>query len=126
MKEIVEKEKLRIEEFLKDSMEHQDKKVDYILYKSDTNETNTLCSNSSSEEAIEFTPITKNYQDGYSNVPEWDFNFDYYIYNLLEENWEIGYMSSEVHYSIWNSINELYPEDIDYKEGVQKYLKYCK
>ena len=83
MKEFIEKEKLRIEEFLKDSMEHQDKKIDYILYKSDTKETNILCSNSSSEEAIEFTPITKNYQDGYSNVPEWDFNFDYYIYNLL-------------------------------------------
>ena len=65
MKEVVEKEKLRIEEFLKESMEHQDKKVDYILYKSDTNETNTLCSNSSSEEAIEFTPITKNYPEGY-------------------------------------------------------------
>ena len=125
MKEFVEKEKLRIEEFLKDSMEHQDKKVDYILYKSDTKETNILCSNSSSEEAIEFTPITKNYQDGYSNVPEWDFNFDYYIYNLLEEGWQIGYMTPEVHYSIWNSIHELYPEDIDYKDGVQNYLQYC-
>ncbi len=125
MKEFVEKEKNRIEEFLKDSMEHQDKKVDYILYKSDTNETNTLCSNSSSEEAIEFTPITKNYSEGYSNVPEWDFNFDYYIYNLLEEGWQIGYMTPEVHYSIWNSIHELYPEDIDYKDGVQNYLQYC-
>lgn len=125
MKEFVEKEKRRIEEFLKDSMEHQDKKVDYILYKSDTKETNILCSNSSSEEAIEFTPITKNYQDGYSNVPEWDFNFDYYIYNLLEEGWQIGYMTPEVHYSIWNSIHELYPEDIDYKDGVQNYLQYC-
>jgi len=30
MKEFIEKEKLRIEEFLKDSMEHQDKKIDYI------------------------------------------------------------------------------------------------
>jgi len=125
MKEFIEKEKLRIEEFLKDSMEHQDKKIDYILYKSDTKETNILCSNSSSEEAIEFTPITKNYQDGYSNVPEWDFNFDYYIYNLLEEGWQIGYMTPEVHYSIWNSIHELYPEDIDYKDGVQNYLQYC-
>ena len=125
MKEFVEKEKNRIEEFLKDSMEHQDKKVDYILYKSDTKETNILCSNSSGEEAIEFTPITKNYQDGYSNVPEWDFNFDYYIYNLLEEGWQIGYMTPEVHYSIWNSIHELYPEDIDYKDGVQNYLQYC-
>ena len=51
--------------------------------------------------------------------------FDYYIYNLLEEGWQIGYMTPEVHYSIWNSIHELYPEDIDYKDGVQNYLQYC-
>jgi len=125
MKEFVEKEKLRIEEILKDSMEHQDKKVDYILYKPDTQETNTLASNSSSDEAIEFTPNTKNSPEGYFNVPEWDYNFDYYIYNLLEEGWKVGYMTPEVHYSIWNSIHELYPEDIDYKDGVQNYLQYC-
>lgn len=126
MLDFVEKEKLRVEEILKDSMEHQDKKVDYILYKSNTQETNTLASNSASDEAIEFTPYTKDYENGCSYVPEWDFNFDYYIYNLLEEDWNIGYMTPEVHYSIWNSINELYPTDIDYKDGVQKYLKYCK
>ena len=34
-------------------------------------------------------------------------------------------MTPEVHYSIWNSINELYPNDIDYKDGVQNYLQYC-
>ena len=34
-------------------------------------------------------------------------------------------MTDEVHYSIWNSIHELYPEDIDYKDGVQAYLQYC-
>ena len=34
-------------------------------------------------------------------------------------------MTPEVHYSIWNSIHELYPEDIDYKDGVQNYLQYC-
>lgn len=125
MLDFVEQEKLRVEQFLKDSIEHQDKKIDYVLYKEDTQETNILASNSSSEDAIEFTPITKNYKNGYSNVPEWDFNFDYYIYNLLEENWKIGYMTPEVHYSIWNSIKELYPEDIDYKDGVQNYLQYC-
>ena len=126
MLEFIEKEKLRIEEIIKNDEEHQNKKVDYILYNKETQETNTLASDPYGEEAIEFTPNTKDSKEGYWYVPEWDYNFDYYIYNLLEENWEIGYMSSEVHYSIWNSINELYPEDIDYKEGVQKYLKYCK
>lgn len=126
MKEYIEKEKNMVEEFLKNSMEHQDKKIDYILYNPNTKETNILASDPSGKVAIEFTPITKNYENGYSEVPEWDYNFDYYIYNLLEESWEIAYMTPEVHYSIWNSIKELYPNDIDYKDGVQYYLQYCK
>ena len=32
MLDFIQKEKLRIEEYLKDSIDHQDKKVDYILY----------------------------------------------------------------------------------------------
>ena len=125
MLDFIEKEKLRIEEYLKESIEHQDKKVDYILYKIDSKETNTLVSDSCGSEAIEFTPYSKDNENGYNFVPEWDYNFDYYIYNLLEEDWKIGFMTPEVHYSIWNSIHELYPEDIDYKDGVQNYLQYC-
>lgn len=126
MLDFIEKEKLRIEEYLKDSIEHQDKKVDYILYKTNSKETNTLVSDSSGSEAIEFTPYSKDNDNGYNYVPEWDYNFDYYIYNLLEEDWKIGYMTPEVHYNIWNSIHELYPKDIDFKDGVQNYLRYCK
>ena len=46
-------------------------------------------------------------------------------YYCDNENWKIEYMTPEVHYNIWNSIYELYPEDIDYKDGVQNYLQYC-
>ncbi|MBQ2835476.1 MAG: hypothetical protein IJE68_01390 [Clostridia bacterium] len=126
MLDFIEKEKLRIEDFLKNSEEHQDKKIQYILYKEDTKETNILAINEEGTLAIEFTPITKESKEGYWDVPGWDFNYDYYMYNLLEENWEIAYITPNIHYDIWNSINELYPEDIDYKDGVQKYLKYCK
>lgn len=120
MLKFIEQEKIKVENILKEDMEHQDKKIDYILYNPDTMETNILASNSN-EEAIEF----RSSQDGYNYVPEWDYNFDYYIYNLLEEDWKIAYMTPEVHYNIWNSIYELYPEDIDYKDGVQNYLQYC-
>lgn len=120
MLKFIEDEKTKVEKFLNDNMEHQDKKIDYILYNPDTMETNILASNSN-EEAIEFRSNTNDF----NYVPEWDYNFDYYIYNLLEENWKIEYMTPEVHYSIWNSINELYPNDIDYKDGVQNYLQYC-
>ena len=48
-----------------------------------------------------------------------------FIMKKKEEGKKIAYMTDDVHYSIWNSIHELYPEDIDYKDGVQMYLQYC-
>lgn len=125
MEEKIKQIKENIEEILRNSEEHQNKKIEYILINSKTNETHTLASDGY-DETIEFTPYTKNYENGCGNVPEWDFNYDYYVYNLLEEDFEIGYMSDELHYSIWCSLDELYPEDIDFKNGVEKYLKYCK
>lgn len=126
MNEIVEKEKKRIEEFIKDNDLHQDKKIDYILYNLKTNETNTLISDEYGENAIEFTPVSKNTLEGYDYVAEWDYNYDYYLFNLLEADWEIGYMDINVHYGIWESINDLYPNDYDCVNGVYNYLKYCK
>ena len=117
--------KTDIELFLKDNIEHQNKHIDYILFNPKTNDTYVLVSDGY-DEAIEFTPYTKNESGGYIQVPEWDYNFDYYIYNYLEDGLKIGYMTDDVHYSIWNSINELYPTDIEYKNGVQEYLQYCK
>ena len=126
MNEIVEKEKKRIEEFIKDNDLHQDKKIDYILYNLKTNETNTLISDEYGENAIEFTPVSKNTLEGYDYVAEWDYNYDYYLFNLLEADWEIGYMDINVHYGIWESINDLYPNDYDCVNGVYNYMKYCK
>lgn len=124
MNENIKKVKADIEKFLMEDMEHQNKHIDYILVDPESKDTYILASDGN-EEAIEFTPYTKDYKDGYQNVPEWDYNFDYYIYNYLEEGKQIAYMTDDVHYSIWNSINELYPTDIDYKDGVQSYLQYC-
>lgn len=124
MNENIEKVKEDIEKFLMEDDEHQNKHIDYILVDPETRETYVLASDGN-DEAIEFTPFTKDYKNGYQDVPEWDYNFDYYIYNYLEEGKKIAYMTDDVHYSIWNSIHELYPEDIDYKDGVQNYLQYC-
>ena len=123
MNEKIEKIKQNIETFLMNSIEHQNKEIDYILLDKEKEEVYILASDK--DEAIEFTPYSKDYKNGYVNVPEWDYNFDYYIYNYLEEGKQIVYMKDEVHYSIWNSINELYPNDIEYKDGVQNYLQYC-
>ena len=124
MTDKVKEIKENIEKFLSESIDQQNKHIDYILLDQNTNETYVLASDGV-DEAIEFTPYSKNYEGGYINVPEWDYNFDYYIYNYLEEGKQIVYMTDEVHYGIWNSIHELYPDDIDYKDGVQMYLQYC-
>ena len=124
MNEDIKKIKENIEKFLSEDEEHQNKHIDYILVDPETKDTYVLASDGN-EEAIEFTPFTKDYKGGYQNVPEWDYNFDYYIYNYLEEGKQIAFMTDDVHYSIWNSIHELYPTDIDYKDGVQNYLQYC-
>ena len=80
-----------IELFLKDNIEHQNKHIDYILFNPKTNDTYVLASDNY-DDAIEFTPYTKTESGAYTQVPEWDYNFDYYIYNYLEEGLKIGYM----------------------------------
>jgi len=88
LNEDIKKLKEDIEQFLMEDMEHQNKHIDYILVDPETRATYVLASDGN-EEAIEFTPYTKDYKGGYQNVPEWDYNFDYYIYNYLEEGKQI-------------------------------------
>lgn len=59
-------------------------------------------------------------------LPGWDYSADNYLFKDLEEKKEIIYMSIYCHYGIWNEINNYYPEDINHKNGMQKYLRYCK
>ena len=63
MNERIERVKEEIENFLKNSVDHQNKHIDYILVDPDTNETYVLASDGY-DEAIEFTPLSKNYEEG--------------------------------------------------------------
>ena len=74
------------------------------------------------DEIIGFNPFEKKID----TLPEWDFSADGEIFQELEWNREIIYMSIDCHYGIWHEITRCYPEDIQYKEGMQEYLKYCK
>ena len=120
MEEKVNKVKNEIESFLKDNVEHQDKHIDYIMIDPNTKETFTFAS-----DGLEKMIMLKEKERGYSDIPEWDFNFDDYIFYQLEQDLKIGFISDETHYNIWNSLKELYPEDINNKDGVQKYLQFC-
>ena len=113
-----------IENSIKEDEELFGTKIDYILINPDTNDTVSIISNGV-DKIVEFTPFTKEMKTGYAKVPEWDYSFDNYLFKDIESVYQIGYMTVETHYNIWNSLEDLYPEDINYKDGVQKYLQFC-
>lgn len=106
---------------------HDGMEIEYILYNKLQNEFRVLISDgyeSSYEDTID---VFSNRVTNEMYVPEWDFNFDYYVFNELEiKGNRLLYVSPNTHHGLWNSLHELYPNDIDCKKGVQKYLKFCK
>ena len=82
----------------------------------------------SDDEVILFTSDMikdEGYERGYKKVASWDYNFDTYFFEMLEQGYEIGYISNDCHAGLNYFIDELYPNDVINKNGVKKYLKYC-
>lgn len=123
MNDYVKKAYDNISNYLNDN--YKDMYIDCILYDEKTHATYTTATDGN-EKCFSFDPYSKYQPDGYDIIPEWDYNFDYYVYDLLEKGCDIGYMTDEMHYGIWNSINELYPNDIEFTDGVLRYVEYCK
>lgn len=115
------KVKEEILQFLKCNDEYEDYSVEYILIDKENPE-NSIAFATDNDEMIEIN-ITSH---EISSVADWAYNFDEDIFGKLENNNEIGYMSMDTHFNIWETINQWYPEDIEHKKGMQKYLKYCK
>ena len=107
---------------LDNDINYQNCKIDYILENPKTDVV-LLMASDGNEVALEFE--LKDGKLNYYSVPEWDYNFDYYLYNRFEEGYKIACMTDEVHYNLWNSIHDLYPTDIDNKNGVKYYVDYC-
>lgn len=113
--------KEEIENYIKDNEEYKDFELEYILI--DKNNKNNITAIAfKGEEIIEI---------GYSNrevkgVAGWAYNIDQDVFGELEENKKIVYMSMNMHYGIWETLKEWYPDDIENKKGMQMYLKYCK
>lgn len=125
MNDIVSQVKYDIESYLMEDMENQEMRIDFILINPKNNDTISIISDGY-EKIIEFTPYTKEMKNGLAEIPEWDYNFDEYFFKELQNGYDIGFISDDTHYNLWTTIDELYPEDIDNKNGVQKYLQYCK
>lgn len=108
-------------EFLKNSEEYKEMEICYILEdKKDIKESFIIAMEGN--DIIQINAITKEVND----VADWAYNIDEDIFEELEENKIIVYMSMNMHYGIWQTIDNWYPEEVEYKKGMQKYLKYCK
>ena len=101
--------------------EYKDFKLAYVLKVKDESE-NCYAVAINGDEIIGFNPLDKEIDI----IPEWDFCADNELFQELEWNREIIYMSLDNHYGVWNEISNCYPDDIEHKEGMQEYLKYCK
>lgn len=101
--------------------EYKDFKLAYVLKVNDESE-NCYAVAINGDEIIGFNPLDKEIDI----MPEWDFDADNELFQELEWNREIIYMSLDNHYGVWNEISNCYPDDIEHKEGMQEYIKYCK
>lgn len=54
------------------------------------------------------------------------FNFDEFDFELLENGYQIYFMSIEHHYNFWESISDVGIESFENKIGIQKYMQFCK
>ncbi len=61
----------------------------------------------------------------YLKVPEWDYSFDDYELDYLEQGYNIFYMPNSTHATYWTLIDRYYDE-IEHREGLIRYLDYCK
>ena len=101
--------------------EYKEFKLSYVLKVKDESE-NCYAVAVNGDEIIGFNPLEKEID----TIPEWDFCADNDLFQELEWNREIIYMSLDNHYGVWNEISNYYPNDIEHKKGMQEYLKYCK
>lgn len=77
-------------------------------------------------EPDEIRMIKPNTEDAPNYLPDWDFNSDTYDFENLQDGYKIAYMSMSYHYGIWCTLEQWMPDEIENKEGMQKYFAYCK
>lgn len=112
----------KVNEILKNDEEYQDDKamqVQYILLDKDNQIDDIVCYGWDGMVSVDSKTFELN------TIPDWAYSYDQDLFEQLKDGKTIGYMTAEVHYDIWCRIAEWYPEDIDCKEGLDLYIKYC-
>ena len=116
--------KLQIKNILKNSEEYQDYRLQSLLI--DTKDMKKSYGIAMNYNEIVIVDIAKkDTRYIYNAEAYFDIGEDC-VFQALQNEMEIGYITMEVHCWLWQEIDRYYPEDITNKKGVQKYLKYCK
>lgn len=96
--------------------------LDYILVKSGKPVSDGVMAYAGYEEnVILFYP----YDENADPTSLWGFNYERDLFEALGNGEEIVGMTLECHYNVWCTIEE-WKDEIEEKEGLQKYLNYCK
>lgn len=118
--------KKEFNEFI-ENMDVFDYRISYILTRQEEETESFYCfaiSKDEPDEAIEIE-VDSIGNKSISNVLDWDYDVDNYLFSDLEDGSELQYMTIDTHSCIWEYIHNNYYE-IENNIGMQKYLKYCK
>lgn len=119
MEEVINK----VREYFKnndDYSSYDDLDVQYILTDKNKKITDIICYG---------VDVIGNYDlstNEFNDIFDWDYNVDTYLFEELQKGKELAFASPMAHYDIWNVVNNWYPNDIENKDGLNQYLKYCK
>lgn len=72
--------------------------------------------------------VKANLDDSINVYPlfEWQWNIDEDIFEILNDGYQIDFMDMTTHYGIWTTINDWGLNEIECKEGLNKYILFCK
>lgn len=64
--------------------------------------------------------------DQVQELSEWNWNIDDNFFARLEKGYEIDFMDIDIHFGMWCIINEQGIDGIECKDGLNKYILFCK
>lgn len=98
----------------------------YLINTRKPSDSFAICLDEKQEDALLVKPYIKNKSLKFDFIDYYTFNFDDYFFRYLQNGHQIYKVNIQAHYAIWSQVGEWYPNDIKYKDGMKRYLKYCK
>ena len=118
----IEEKVKKVNEILKNDEDYKDDRdmqVQYILLDKDNQIDSIVCYGGKGIVSVDSKTFERNM------IADWGYSFDTDLFGQLEDGKTIGYMRADAHFNIWCTIAEWYPDDIDCKDGLDLYIKYC-